>query len=106
MAASTRPFMGATPYIDVSGSGSTFRVWAPFATTVSVAGDFNGWASALNPLFPEQDGYWSVDVPGASVGQEYLFVLTNPNVASPLWHMDPYLRQISRKSERVALSTA
>jgi 1,4-alpha-glucan branching enzyme len=75
MPASLRPFMGATPYLHSSGNGVTFRVWAPFASTVVVAGDFNAWSLSSNPLFLEDNGYWSVDVPGASVGSEYKFVL-------------------------------
>ena len=65
MPISTRPFMGATPY----DTGTTFRVWAPFATAVAVAGNFNAWSATSNPLFPEgNSGYWSVDVPAVAVG--------------------------------------
>src|SRR5271155_2897738 len=40
MATSQRPELGAT-----RGQGfTTFRVWAPFAAAVSVAGSFNGWS--------------------------------------------------------------
>jgi 1,4-alpha-glucan branching enzyme len=87
--------MGATPYADANGSGVTFRVWAPFATSgVSVAGEFNQWSPNASPLSSEGNGYWSVDVPGATVDQEYKFVLANPNVSNPLWHDDPYARSI------------
>ena len=34
--------MGAVPY----DGGATFRVWAPFASKVSVAGTFNAWRRA------------------------------------------------------------
>jgi 1,4-alpha-glucan branching enzyme len=57
----------------------TFRVWLMFADSVSVAGDFK-WSTA--PL--ARDGAsncWSVDVPGAAVGQAYKFVL--PFAAKP-----------------------
>ncbi len=67
MSSSQRPFMGATPYQE----GTTFRVWAPFADRVYVAGDFNNWSIDSDPLFSENNGYWSVDVQGASVGQQY-----------------------------------
>jgi 1,4-alpha-glucan branching enzyme len=95
MPASSRPFMGAIPYAD-SGSGVTFRVWAPFASAVAVAGDFNAWSPSTNPLFSEGNGYWSVDVPAAAVGAQYKFVLTNPGIPLPLWHMDPYATSIIR----------
>jgi len=91
MPASARPFMGATPYSDATGSGVTFRVWAKFANNVFVTGRFNAWSQTANPLFSEGDGYWSVDVPGASVGDQYKFIV---DTANPPWRMDPYARQI------------
>ncbi|MGO9988671.1 MAG: alpha-amylase family glycosyl hydrolase [Steroidobacteraceae bacterium] len=96
MPASLRPFMGASPYSDSSGSGVTFRVWAPFASAVAVAGDFNAWSLSANPLYSESNGYWSVDVAAAAVGSQYKFVLTNPGIAAPFWRMDPYARSIIR----------
>jgi len=101
MPASMRPFMGATPYLDSSGSGVTFRVWAPFASAVVVAGDFNAWSPTSNPLFSEGNGYWSVDVPAVSAGSQYKFVLTNPNMPTPLWRVDPYARSIVRAGSQL-----
>jgi 1,4-alpha-glucan branching enzyme len=83
--------MGATPYTDNTGSGVTFRVWAPFANHVSVAGAFNAWSSSANLLYSEGNGYWSVDVPEASVSDQYKFVV---DTANPPSRMDPYARQI------------
>src|SRR5687767_8248914 len=37
--ASDRPGTGAVPF----RGGTTFRVWAPFAKRVAVAGEFSGW---------------------------------------------------------------
>lgn len=96
MAISTRPFMGAIPFDDGGGKGTTFRVWAPFANLVYVAGSFNGWSAASHPLSFEGSGFWSTDVPGALAGEQYLFVVGNPALPSPLWHMDPYAREIIR----------
>ncbi|MBV8674691.1 MAG: hypothetical protein JOZ33_14765, partial [Acidobacteriaceae bacterium] len=62
---STQKGMGPIPY----DGGVAFRVWAPFAPSVLVAGDFNGWSKTANPLASEGNGYWSVDVPGARVLQ-------------------------------------
>ena len=64
--ASTRPGLGAIPYSD----GVTFRVWAPFAPTVHVSGDFNSWSRSATPLTREHDGHWSVDVPAAHPGHQ------------------------------------
>ena len=110
MPVSTRPFMGATPYADASARGVTFRVWAPFAASgVSVAGEFNNWSPNASPLFSEGNGYWSVDVAGATVDQEYKFVLVNPSISNPLWRNDPYARSIIHNNGNlnslIALST-
>jgi 1,4-alpha-glucan branching enzyme len=93
MPSSQRPFMGATPY----QGGTTFRVWAPFADQVSVAGDFNDWSTDYNRLFSENNGYWSADVPGAGVGKQYKYVISNAG-RPPLWRNDPYARSITQKS--------
>jgi 1,4-alpha-glucan branching enzyme len=83
MTASTRPGMGATLY----GDGATFRLWAPFARAVSVAGGFSGWTT--NPLASEGNGFWSADLDGASSGQEYKFLVTTAQGVT-LWRNDPY----------------
>ena len=92
MPPSQRPFMGATPYADQSGTGVTFRVWAPFANGVTVAGEFNQWSASADPLFSEGNDFWSVDLASARVGQQYKFVVPT---ASPPWRMDPYARSIT-----------
>jgi 1,4-alpha-glucan branching enzyme len=76
-AQSLRPGYGATPY----SGGVTFRVWAPHATNVTVAGDFNGWSSTSRPLYLESatSGVWSVDVPGAAAGQNYKYLVNAPS---------------------------
>ena len=62
--------MGAIPY----DGGVTFRVWAPHATAVAVAGTFNDWSDDAAPAGArEADGYWSADVAGVAAGDEYQF---------------------------------
>src|SRR5690606_29857269 len=82
--------MGATPY----QGGVGFRVWAPNAVGVFVAGDFNDWHGRSHPLAREDDGYWSIDVAEAKPGQEYQFVLTRVG-ADDLWRIDPYARKVT-----------
>lgn len=96
MPASTRPYMGAIPYADASGSGVTFRVWAPFASAVAVAGDFNGWSPSANPLYSEGNEFWSADIATARIGSQYKLVLRSPVSPDPLWRVDPYARSITR----------
>jgi 1,4-alpha-glucan branching enzyme len=84
--------MGAIPY----GGGVAFRVWAPNAFGVAVAGDFNGWSAGAHPLASEGNGYWSRDVPGAQPGQQYKFVLEGGG--RQLWRNDPYAREVTHSS--------
>src|ERR1700730_8159021 len=81
-AQSTRPGWGSVPYHDASGTGVTFRVWAPNATSVFVPGTFNNWSTAAAPLLQERtngslDGIWSADVAGATNGSQYKFFINN-----------------------------
>src|SRR5512137_906580 len=58
-AQSSRPGIGAIPYADALGTGVTFRVWAPNATSVAVPGQFNNWNTAANYLVKETGTeYW------------------------------------------------
>ena len=76
LAQSTRPGWGSTPYHDTSGTGVTFRVWAPNATSVFVPGQFNSWSTTATPLSPEPtNGVWSADVPIATPGQQYKYFI-------------------------------
>lgn len=93
MPVSLRPFMGATHY----AGGTTFRVWAPFATQVCVAGEFNNWSASADPLFSENNGYWSCDVSKADLGQQYKYLITTPE-QTLLWRNDPYARAMTQKS--------
>lgn len=86
---SIKPGMGSLPYA-ANGSqpaGTTFRVWAPFASQVHVAGSFNGWSTNVTPLASEGNGNWSVDVRDLGPGQRYKYVLRNGQQI--LWRNDP-----------------
>ncbi len=90
---SNRPGMGTMLY----SGGAAFRVWAPFASTVNVAGTFNAWSPTANPFASEGNGFWSVDVPGVKIGDEYQFVIRHG--AQPLiWHKNPYASEVVNSS--------
>lgn len=88
--ASTHTGMGAIPYEE----GTAFRVWAPFASAVYVAGDFNNWSTTANPLASENNGYWSVDFPGAEEKQKYRYVIESPFTSGVWWRTDPYCKHV------------
>lgn len=81
--------MGAIPHDD----GVAFRVWAPHADQVFVAGTFNDWSSDAHPLDREESGYWYLDVAEAEIGDEYRYVIHNGDQI--LWRIDPYARQVT-----------
>ncbi len=87
-AQSARPGMGSIPYRNAQNqvAGVTFRVWAPNATSVAVAGEFNNWAATA--LTRESGtGRWSADLPAARPGQRYKYLLNGT-----LWKRDPRAR--------------
>ncbi|MFM6320719.1 MAG: alpha-amylase family glycosyl hydrolase [Microcystis panniformis] len=94
--ASGRPGMGSIPYFDASETqvGTTFRVWGQFASSIYVAGDFNGWSRTANPLVSEGNGYWSADIPNALKGQKYRYVIASPFVSGVQWRTDPYCKRV------------
>lgn len=81
--------VGSIPYAD----GTAFRVWAPFASRVFVAGTFNEWSEISHPLAAEGNGYWSVDVAGAKPGDEYRYIILNG--AQKLSRIDPYAKDVT-----------
>lgn len=88
-----RPGMGALPWEADGQNGTTFRVWAPNATEVHVASDFNGWASNLARLADEGNGTWSLDYRDLAPAAQYKFVLTTPS--GTLWKVDPHARELT-----------
>ncbi|MGO8838293.1 MAG: alpha-amylase family glycosyl hydrolase [Limisphaerales bacterium] len=100
-AQSSRPGWGATPYHDAQGTGVTFRVWAPNATSVYLPGTFNNWSLSTTHLTQEKtngvlDGIWSLDLPGSTGatgvtnGAQYKYYF-NGN----LWKQDPRARLVN-----------
>jgi 1,4-alpha-glucan branching enzyme len=83
------PGMGAIP----GAEGVTFRVWAPNAERVYVAGTFNNWSKTATSLERDGQGYWSIDVPEAKTMDEYRFWIHGPE--GPLSRIDPYARKVT-----------
>jgi 1,4-alpha-glucan branching enzyme len=82
--------MGAIPQ-DV---GVGFRVWAPYAKSVSVIGEFNDWNETANMLAHEQGGYWYGLVTDAKVGHAYKFSIVGQQ-DQRLNRIDPYAFEVS-----------
>ena len=91
-AQSTRPGWGAIPYADTLGTGVTFRTWASNASSVAVAGTFNGWNMSSHPLTLESvtSGAWSADITSARTNHNYKYVINGS-----LWRSDPRSRALN-----------
>ncbi len=97
-AQSSRLGWGATPYHDASGTGTTFRVWAPNATSVYVPNQSNNWSTTSTPLAKEitnsvWSGVWSVDVPKVFPGAQYKFYINYSG--GNVWKHDPRARLVT-----------
>jgi len=73
-----QPKLGA----HVESDGVSFAVWAPFAQTVALNGDFNNWAATTIPM-QQQDGVWTTKIPHAKVGQEYKYIVNSTDRNDP-----------------------
>jgi 1,4-alpha-glucan branching enzyme len=87
---STLPGLGSMPY----AGGVTFRVWAPHAPWVRGSGTFNNWSETDSPLASEGNGYWSADLPGAGVGDQYRYILGSLD----RWRIDPRARDVTNSA--------
>lgn len=86
------PGMGAI----LHAQGVFFRVWAPNAKKVFVAGSFNNWSDSLHPLSKETNGYWGGNVPVAKAGDEYKYIIQNGK--EKLYRNDPYAKEVTQSN--------
>lgn len=80
--------LGAT----LTAAGASFRVWAPHASQVFVAGEWNGFSPTKDPLTASGSGEFSGEVVGARKDQQYMFVLQHGT--QTLWRADPRGRRM------------
>lgn len=74
------------------GDDTEFRLWAPFASAVNLAGTVTGGKEIA--LASENDGYWSVSIKGVEPGQNYVFLITTAD-GTVLTRNDPRARQLT-----------
>jgi 1,4-alpha-glucan branching enzyme len=71
--------LGAHPHEMDGVRGTRFAVWAPNASRVSVAGDWNGWDGRVHPMrLRREAGVWELFVPGVAPGARYKYELLGP----------------------------
>ncbi len=82
-------FLGAHKTDKFGIKGYSFAVWAPNAQSVSVTGDFNGWNTDKNPMYPQgQTGIWHVFIEGVADGQNYKYCIKTKD-GELLYKADP-----------------
>ncbi len=73
----------------VMSGGTTFRVWAPSASRVSVIGEFSGWDEGTD-LHGDDSGVWSGTISGVGHGDVYKYRITGPMGGTPFDKADPF----------------
>ena len=82
-------FLGAHLVYRNDKNGVVFRVWAPTARSVSVAGDFNNWNNEANYMYNIGYGVWEVFVEGVKEFCTYKYCIES-EYGDKLMKADPY----------------
>lgn len=95
--ARTKPVAGLDgllpPLLSPKPAGLDLEVFAPFACSVSVAGDFNGWSETAHPLTRLDDGNWVGHIEDAFESDAYRLVVKS--FAGTFWRNDPRAKQVT-----------
>lgn len=73
--------------------GVAFRVWAPYATSISVIGSFNDFDPGAHVMEREDQATWYIDIPQARVGDHYKYRICNGDKV--LERIDPRAREVT-----------
>ncbi|MBQ9506305.1 MAG: 1,4-alpha-glucan branching protein GlgB [Clostridia bacterium] len=73
----------------IQEDGAVFRVWAPNAMSVCLAGSFNDWNGGDLPMTRLPDGTWERFVPGVQQYDSYKYCITGADGATRM-KADPY----------------
>ncbi|MCR5523511.1 MAG: 1,4-alpha-glucan branching protein GlgB [Clostridia bacterium] len=79
-------YLGSHP---CGGNSAVFRVWAPAARQVFVAGDFNNWQADCAPMKKISDGVWECVVEGVKQYDAYKYLIITGDGRS-FFKADPY----------------
>ena len=104
-----RPYeiLGATPRQLEGRAGTSFAVWAPNASRVSVVGEFNLWDGRRHPMRLRREcGVWEIFLPGVSVGMAYKFELLDAHGNLLPQKADPFARQSERRPATASVVAA
>jgi len=95
--------LGAHPAEENGQSGVYFAVWAPNARSVSVVGDFNGWAAGQNRMEPiAESGIYDLFIPGLGAHALYKFAVET-KTGDILFKADPYGNQSQLRPDNASV---
>ena len=95
--------LGAHPAEENGQSGVYFAVWAPNARSVSVVGDFNGWAAGQNRMQPiAESGIFDLFIPGLGAHALYKFAVET-KTGDILCKADPYGNQSQLRPDNASV---
>ena len=103
-----RPYevLGATQRVMAGVAGTSFAVWAPNASRVSVVGDFNFWDGRRHPMRLRREcGVWEIFIPGVATGTAYKYeIRSREGQVLPL-KADPYALQSEMRPATASVVT-
>lgn len=70
-------------YPALAGDGVIFKLYAPDAVLVTLAGTFNGWSGIITEMKKDETGLWSVKLPLRKGRYLYKFVLDGYWIPDP-----------------------
>ena len=87
--------------VSLYGNKADFRVWAPFAKSVSLVGSFT--PDGPISLTSEKDGYWSGTIEGVEAGQTYKYQIETAD-GRTIQRNDPRARAITSSDKGFSVS--
>lgn len=83
--------------------GCKFAVWAPFAVSVSVVGDFNDWNALMHPMMRRDPfGVYEIFIPEAKAGDQYKYSILQKG-GLRVMKADPYGIRFEESSEHASV---
>ena len=83
-------FLGMHPTEMNGKDARVFRVWAPHAQKISLAGDFNGWSVDAQPMLRlGETGIWETTISAVPSWSRYKYFVTGKD-GKGVWKADPF----------------
>jgi len=99
--------LGAHPDTIDGVDGTRFAVWAPNASRVSVAGDWNAWDGRVHPMRLRREcGVWEIFLPGVGPGARYKYELLGPHGELLPLRADPFAFRSEKRPANASVVAA